>query len=116
VKDNGYYLSTEAIVSLLLLGLLLSTPLHESNESLSNLHVFKKENDLLLLWAGQWPDLSEKQIVQDFEFAFPGKAGQVFWKGKTIEIGAKGEDAIASEIVFFDRFAQKQSLGIVVFK
>ena len=77
VKNKGYWLSFEAIISMALLGILLSMPLQESRIGLENLYIFKKESDLLLLWAKEGaPEL--KRMKADFELAFPEKSGIVF--------------------------------------
>ena len=115
MKNEGYYLSIEAIISMLLLGLLLAMPLYEGRPGLYDLHVFKKENDMLLLWARQPERLSEAQLLQDFEFAFGGKSGLIVWNGKSIAIG-KGEESVSSKAVFFDRQMKRHEIRLVVFK
>jgi len=105
----------EAIVSLALLGLLLAMPLHENKPNLANLHAFKKENDLLLLWAKQ-PELNEAQMLQDFKFAFPGKSGLIVFGGKELAIGKQGGKSVSSKAVFFDKHLKKREMRLTVFK
>ncbi len=116
MKSEGYYLSIEALVSMALLGLLLAMPLQESRASLLDLHIFKKENDLLLLWAKQYDSLGEEKMLQDFLFAFPGKSGEIFFDGKRTAIGKQGQESIASEAIFFDRQMKRHEIRLVVFK
>ena len=116
MKNSGFWLSFEAIVSMALLGILLSSPLQESRPGLENLHIFKKENDLLLLWTkDETPEL--KEMEKDFELVFPGKSGTIYFNGEKIAIGAEksSSKAISSKIIFF-RQMQKHELRIVVFK
>ena len=116
MKSKAFYLSLEAIVSMALLGLLLAMPLQTGQPSLNNLHVFKKANDLLLLWAREYDSLTEAKLLQDFGFAFPGKAGKIVWNEKTVSVGRQGQESISSQAVFFDRHGQKQKILLVVFK
>jgi len=113
VKNNGFWLSFEAIISMALLGLLLSVPLQETRPGLENLHIFKKENDLLLLWTKNTVKLEE--MKKDFETAFPNKSGTVYFDAEKIAIGEPTEKAISSKVIFF-RQMQKHELRIVVFK
>lgn len=114
VNNIGYWLSFEAIVSMALLGILLSSPLHESRPGLENLHIFKKESDLLLLWIKDGvPEL--KKMETDFELAFPGKSGEIYFDSKKVEIGKPSKTTISSKVIFF-RQMQKHELRIVVFK
>jgi len=114
VKNNGYWLSIEAIVSMALLGILLSMPLQESRQGLENLHIFKKESDLLLLWAKEdMPEL--KGMKADFEKAFPNKSGEIYFDEEKIAIGEQAGEAISSKAIFF-RQMQKHELRLVVFK
>lgn len=115
LNETGYYLSFEAIVSLALLGSLLAMPLHDSNTNLNDLHVFKKENDLLLHWA-KTDSLNEETIEQEFKFAFPEKSGEIFWNGKKISIGKQGKESISSKAIFFDKSLQEQEIILIVFK
>lgn len=116
LNEQGYYLSLEAIASLALLGSLLAMPLHNSSLDLNELHVFKKENDLLLHWAKTNASLDAKTIEQEFKFAFPGKSGKILWNGKKISIGKPGEESVGSKAVFFGKGMQKQEITLIVFK
>lgn len=114
MKNKGYWLSFEAIISMALLGILLSMPLQESKPGLENLHIFKKESDLLLLWAKEpVPELKGMEI--DFEKAFPNKSGTIYFDEEKIAIGESTGKAISSKVIFF-RKMQRHELRIVVFK
>ena len=116
MKGKGYVLSFEAIVSLALLAILVSMPLYENQQSLGNLQIFKKENDLLLIWAKDIENLNEERAVLDFEEAFPGKNGEIFFNGKKLAVGKKGLEAVSSNAVFFDKNLERKELGILVYK
>jgi len=116
VRSNGFYLSLEAIVSMLLLTALLSHALPKEESSLNDLHVFKKENDLLLLWQLQGQGLNAGQMQLDFEFAFPEQSGKIVFNGEEIIVGKQGGEAIASEIVFFDGGIGRHEIRLIVFK
>lgn len=109
-------MSSEAIVSMLLLIMLLSLPLPQQRNYLNDLHAFKKENDLLLLWMQQGSSLSLVEMQQDLRFAFPGRSGKILVDGKQLEIGRGHGKSIASEIVFFDSGMQKHEIRLTVFK
>ena len=113
VKNKGYWLSFEAIISMALLGILLSMPLQESRPGLENLHIFKKESDLLLLWAKA--PVKFEEMEKDFEMAFPNKSGAIYFDGKKIAIGKPTGKAISSKVIFF-RQMKKHELRLVVFK
>ncbi len=114
MKNNGYWLSFEAIISMALLGILLSSPLQESRPGLENLHIFKKESDLLLLWTKEYlPEL--KGMKADFEKTFQNKSGAIYFNGKKIAIGKPTSESISSKVIFF-RQMQKHELRLVVFK
>ncbi len=113
VKNKGYWLSFEAIISMALLGILLSMPLQESRPGFENLHIFKKESDLLLIWAKS--PVKFEEMKKDFEKAFPGKSGAVYFDGEKIAIGKPAGKAISSKVIFF-RQMQKHELRLVVFK
>ena len=92
-------------------------PLQENTQSFSDLHLLKKENDLLLIWAKGFERTGIEQMAVDFEEAFPGKTGVVSIDGKELAIGRrKGVEAIASNAAFFDRQMQRHELSLVVFK
>ena len=113
---KGFYLSAEAILSMALLVSLLAFPLPQQSSYLNDLHVFKKENDLLLLWQQQGSTLSTEQMQGDFRFAFPGLSGKIVLDGIEKPVGAGQNESIASEIVFFDGLMQRHEIKLVVFK
>jgi hypothetical protein len=116
VKNNGYWLSVEAIVSMALLASLLSMPMQESGQGFSGLQMLKKENDLLLLWARGHESTGLAKMGIDFKKAFPGKSGIVSMDGTELAIGTRGTEAVASSVSFFDRQMQRHELSLVVFK
>lgn len=116
MNGQGYYLSLEAMVSLALLGCILAMPLHGSGLDLNDLHIFKKENDLLLHWAKTGDSLDEKRIEDEFRFAFPEKSGQIHWNGKSTSIGKAGKESVSSKAVFFGKNLEKQEITLIVFK
>ncbi len=116
MKNRGYYLSFEAIVSLALLGLLISMPLQQEKTSLSDLHLLQKENDLLVLWAKRFDYIDIERMKQEFEFAFPEKKGEIIVDWQVIEIGKKGNKAVSSKAVFFNKNLERHEIRLVVFK
>jgi hypothetical protein len=113
---KGFYLSMEAILSMALLVSLLAFPLPQQSSYLNDLHVFKKENDLLSLWQMQGNTLNAEQMQGDFRFAFPGVDGKIVLDGIETTMGESGKAGIASEIVFFDGLMQRHEIKLVVFK
>ena len=106
----------EAILSMALLVSLLAFPLPQQSSYLNDLHVFKKENDLLLLWQQQGSSLNLEQMQRDFRFAFPGLSGKIVFDGIERTVGEQGNAGIASEIAFFDDLMQRHEIKLVVFK
>ncbi len=116
MKNKGFYLSAEAILSMALLVSLLAFPLPQQSSYLNDLHVFKKENDLLSIWQMQGSSLNAGQMQGDFRFAFPGVSGKIVLDGTETTVGEGGKAGIASEIVFFDGLMQRHEIKLVVFK
>ncbi|MDP2973801.1 MAG: hypothetical protein Q8N60_02005 [Candidatus Diapherotrites archaeon] len=115
-QKKGFYLSMEAILSMVLLVSLLAFPLPQQSSYLNDLHVFKKENDLLLLWQQQGSSLNLEQMQRDFQFAFPGLSGKIVFDGIEKPVGTGKNESIASEIAFFDGLMQRHEIKLVVFK
>ena len=114
MECDGFWLSVEAIVSLALLGLLISMDFHAEGESLMGLHVFKKENDLLLAWVKGFDSFSGEKAVQDLAFAFPGKSCSLFVDGQKILEG-KGSEGISAGVKFFGKNLELHELSLIVF-
>lgn len=113
---RGFWLSVEAIACLALLGMLFAAGAGLERPGFLDLHLFKKENDLLLAWAKQYSSLNEARIVNDVKFAFPGKSALVFFDGKKFSVGKAGPESVASGAVFFDKEMKRHELRLVVFK
>jgi len=116
VNSNGFWLSVEAIACLALLGLLLVTGVPVERQGLLDLHLFKKENDLLLAWAKGFDGLTELEMRQMFSEAFPGKAGEIFVGRKRIVVGKPGKESVATSAKFFGKGLELHELRLVVFK
>ena len=116
MKTKGFCLSLEAIMSLAFLGLLLSIPVPENSQSLNELHVFKKANDLLIIWAADFENLNREKIIQDFEKAFPGKSGEIFFGAERIVAGNPKGEAVSSQAVFFVSSLERKEIRLVVYK
>ncbi|MBN2067422.1 MAG: hypothetical protein JW744_03070 [Candidatus Diapherotrites archaeon] len=116
MKSEGFYLSIEAIASMLMLVILLSMPLPESRNYMQDLHDFKKGNDLLILWARQGTSLNLEQMRKDFEFAFPGKSALISLDSEKAVVGKQGREAIASKAFFFGSALEKHEISLAIFK
>lgn len=114
--SKGFYLSLEALTSLALLGMLLAMPLQENKPGLENLHILKKENDLLTIWAKTWGEMDQARAIREFGFAFPKTGGAITLDGKKTEIGKQTGESVSSKAVFFDQHMQKHEITLVVFK
>ena len=113
---KGFYLSTDAILSLLLLSALLAAqaPLEAADVSLRELYVLQKENDLLRLWMVEGA-FNENAMQRDFAFVFPGSSGKIVIDGREILVGKKGEEGTASSLLFFDSGMHGHRIGLIVF-
>ncbi|RLG18090.1 hypothetical protein DRN67_04555 [Candidatus Micrarchaeota archaeon] len=112
--NRGFYLSTEAIISLLLLGALLALETPKEKPGLTELHILQKENDLLRTWLLEG-SFDEKAMEQDFLALFPNSAGIISMDGKETIVGRRGSTAIASRLVFFDSALEKHEIELIVF-
>ena len=112
---KGYYLSAESILTIALLGIMLTTPIQQTKESLMDLHIYKKENDLLMLWV-KTGTIEEKTAREGFETAFPNKSGKITMDNIEVEIGKQGKESLASGIMFVDKKLEEHELRVVVFK
>jgi hypothetical protein len=121
VKNEGFWLSLEAIAGLAILAVLLSIPLHSEGPGLERLQAVKKQHDLLALWVSE-PEKSLEKMRQDFEMAFPGKQGLVFLDRKSLEAGfqgpasLEGRQAVSSKAVFFDSAMARHEIRLVLFQ
>ena len=115
VECGGFWLSVEAIVSLALLGLLISMDFSYGEESLMDLHVFKKENDLLLVWVKGFDSFSEEKAVQDIGLAFSGKSCSLFVDGRRV-LDGKGTEGISAGVKFFGGNLELHEISLIVFK
>ena len=112
---RGIYLSVEAILSLLILAALLAVAAPAEKESMQELYIFQKENDLLKIWARDGLPPAE-EMVSDFEFAFPQASGAIEIDGEAIEIGEQGgEDAVSASVYFFDEKMRRREIKVKVF-
>ena len=117
MSAKGIYLSIEATLSLLLLLAVVISEREAQEPSTQELYIFQKENDLLKLWAKKgMPPIEE--MASDFEFAFPGKSGEIGLDGELLKIGKLeyGSGAISSEIEFFNSKLGKKRVRLRVFK
>lgn len=112
---KGYYLSAEAILTIALLGILLTTPIQQTKASLMDLHIYKKENDLLILWA-KAGGTDEKTAREGFETAFPDKSGKIVIDDMEVKIGKQGKESLASGTMFVDKKLEEHELRVIVFK
>ncbi len=114
---KGFYLSTEAILSLALLSALLiaQPPLQApADAGLEELHVLQRENDLLKVWLME-ASFDEKEMRHDFMFAFPGNSGKIAVDGVETVVGEEGKEGIASSLLFFDSEMQEHRIRLTVF-
>lgn len=109
------FFSLEAAISLLALAIIvISASGFTSQESMIEIIILQKENDLLKVWAKQGiPE--EKKVVQDFLFVFPEQSGKIIVNGKEVWIGEEKEQAISSRIVFFSPNLEKTEITLIVF-
>ncbi len=115
MKNKGAYSSVEAILSLLiLLAVFLSAPATQE-PSLERLYLLQKEHDLLKLWAKRGIP-SRDEMIADFEFAFPGKSGEIRVNESLTSIGKLGKEAVSAEMVFFDSKMNRVKVSVLVFK
>lgn len=116
MNAKGLYASVEAMLSLLLLVAVLLSIQETEEPSLENLYLLQKENDLLKLWVKNGIPPKE-EMVADFALVFPGKSGEIRVNESIISVGNyKGNEAMASEILFIDSQLNKTRVALLVFK
>lgn len=114
--NKGFFLSLEAAVSLLALASIIvaAMPQAEEEESLKEIIILQKENDLLKAWAKK-ASFEENEMLSDFQLAFPEQSGKIILNGGEIQIGEKKQNAIASRMVFFQKNMEKTEITLIVF-
>ena len=115
MKNNAFYLSFEAMLSLLVLVAVVSAIETEENDAFENLYILQKEHDLLKIWAKKKiPMLQE--MASDFMFAFPKKGGKVGVNNVWVRVGKQEGEAVCSSMNFFDSKISKKNVSVCVFK
>ena len=114
--NRGFYLSLEALLSLIALTALIAIPAGQPATTLDDLYVFQKENDALKVWAAQGLP-GEEEMAGDVAFVFPGQYAELMVNGKIIAVGTpKGTGTgISSELHFFDSALNEHVVRLTVF-
>ena len=113
---KGMWLSIEAGLSLMILALLVLHSAPKQGQNLEDLYIIQKENDLLRVWAKEWP-VSIQEMERDFTESFGGKSGELWIGGENRIIGGPcNRDCISSEMRFFDSRGQSYRVAVMVFK
>ena len=115
MKSNAFYLSSEAMLSLLVLVAVVSAAETRESDGFENLYIMQKQHDLLKIWAKKKiPMLQE--MASDFMFAFPQKSGAVGVNGVWVELGEQKGEVVCSSMNFFDSKMVQRNVSICVFK
>jgi len=113
-SERGFVFSLEAVVALLLFGMLLLTTAQPKPVSIKELLILQQENDLLKVWSAHYP--SEGEIIADTRLLFGGTA-EVKVDGKVVA-GAQGNGkgkAISSEGIIIDDLLQEKKFLVTVY-
>ncbi len=86
MKCRGLHLTFEAMLGLLILFAILSIPIQNGQQSLHELHILQKQDDLLKLWLSERSFDAEK-MKGDFEFVFPNSSGAIEIGEEKIVVG-----------------------------
>lgn len=92
MKNDGFYFSLEALITLSLILVVFLAPLQKTQTESKNLIVTQKMHDLLLMWVKQ-RNFSEKELKTDFEFVFPNNNGTISFDSNSMEIKNGGREA-----------------------
>ena len=116
MKNNGFWASFEAMLSLLVLVAIIVSIPETEQPSMQNLYILQKEHDLLKVWAKQGLHPME-EMVSDTKFAFPNKSFEIRANDKAKRFGeSSGEERVSASLLFFDSKMQKTEVTLVVFK
>ncbi len=85
MKNDGFYFSLDAALSLALITIIFLAPTQQADNSMKDLLLQQKMHDLLIVWARQ-RDFSKQELKSDFEFVFPNKSGAITANGQEIEV------------------------------
>lgn len=114
-SKRGFAISLEALVSLFAFFLLLSAiPQTAQSQSLEELYLLQKSNDLLKVWALKH-ELSRPELLSDIAFVFPENC--VVLKQNSIALNScKPTNAfISSKARIFDDFLNLQEIELIVY-
>jgi hypothetical protein len=112
--NKGFVFSLEGIIALFLLLIVIISFGHVEKKSLIELFTIQKEHDLLKIWAKQGIP-TEKEIIEDFTFVFPGKNGRVVIEEKEIILGEVGKSGISVSTVILDDELKEEKISLIVF-
>ena len=113
-SEKGFVFSLEAVVALLLFGMLLLSLAQPKPVSMKELLVLQQENDLLKVWSAHYP--SEGEIIADTRLLF-GSTAEVKVDGRVVagaQGAAKGK-AVSSEGIIVDDFLQEKKFLVKVY-
>lgn len=112
---KGFYLSMEAIISLIILISILTVPLESERVNLMDVYIFQQENDLLKIWTIRG-EFNAGEMTSDFKFLFRGKSGIVEIGGSKITIGSDFTgNAVSSTAYFYNYDLGQVKIMITVF-
>lgn len=116
MNEIAFALTIEAILALLVVAAIASVPIQQQKNSLFELLLLQKENDLLKLWLSE-KELSENEMKKDFEFVFPALAGEIRVGKKTVKIfSSTGKrESISSSTMFLTKEGTMEELRITVY-
>lgn len=115
--SRGFAISFEALISLFAFFLLLST-IHAGGstqaQSLKELYLLQKSNDLLKVWALKH-DFSSEELLSDLAFVFPENC--VVLKQNKIPLNScKATGSfISAKAKIFDSFLNLQEIELIVY-
>jgi len=100
-NENGFYLSSEALISLLLLMLIIVSVSSTTKEiNLDDLYTKQKMHDLLTVWF--YKNEIANGNTNDFQNVFPGKKGMLNEKRLDNLDGEIEKEKIISEIFYLN--------------
>jgi hypothetical protein len=115
VDEKAVVFSLEAAISLIaLLAIITAAARFTGQESLMEIILLQKEDDLLKAWAKQGI-LEEEKMVEDFLFVFPEHSGRIIVNKKEIILGEEKGRAISSSITLFSSSLEKTEITLIVF-
>ena len=115
MKVEGFFFTSEALLSLLLFSLLFfSFSFSLSSQSLQELYLLQKSDDLLKVW-GLERNFSGQELLSDIAFDYPDNCVVLIFKGKPLNNCKSSGRFFSASGAFFDDSLNSFEIKLTVY-